>query len=117
MKYPDIENYLLSKKGSERVEKMEWDAILFRVFDKMFAMLGQDSQGRDILTVKCDIAFGEILRKQFISVIPGYYMNKQHWNSIVLENSDVPFKVICEMIDDSYRLIVAGLKKSLKDQL
>ena len=82
MKYPKIENYMLSKKGSVRVEKAEWDAILFRVYDKMFAMLGQDGKGHDILTVKCDIAFGEMLRSHYRSVFPGYYMNKQTWNSV-----------------------------------
>jgi predicted DNA-binding protein (MmcQ/YjbR family) len=117
MKYPEIENYILSKKGSVREEKAEWDAILFKVFDKMFVMMGQDGKGHDIITVKCDIAFGELLRKQYRSVFPGYYMNKQHWNSVYLSDCDVPFEVLCEMIDDSYRLVVAGLKKSLKDQL
>jgi predicted DNA-binding protein (MmcQ/YjbR family) len=117
MKYTEIENYILSKKGSVREEKAEWDAILFKLFDKMFVMLGQDGKGHDIITVKCDIAFGEMLRKQFASVIPGYYMNKQHWNSVYLSDCDVPFEVLCEMIDDSYRLVVASLKKSLKDQL
>jgi predicted DNA-binding protein (MmcQ/YjbR family) len=117
MKYFEIENYILSKKGSTREEKAEWDAVLFKVFDKMFVMLGQDGKGNDIITVKCDIAFGELLRKQYNSVFPGYYMNKQHWNSVYLSDCDVPFEVLCEMIDDSYRLIVASLKKDQKNTL
>ena len=117
MKYPEIESYILSKKGSVREEKAEWDAILFKVFDKMFVMMGQDGKGHDIITVKCDIAFGEFLRKQYRSVFPGYYMNKLHWNSVYLTDCDVPFEVLCEMIDDSYRLIIASLKKSLRDQI
>ncbi len=117
MKYLEIENYILSKKGSVRVEKVEWDAVLFKVFDKMFVMLGQDNKGNDIITVKCDIAFGELLRKQYRCVFPGYYMNKLHWNSVLLSDCDVPFEVLCEMIDDSHRLIVASLKKDQKNTL
>ncbi|MDP2813628.1 MAG: MmcQ/YjbR family DNA-binding protein [Erysipelotrichaceae bacterium] len=117
MIYTEIENYILSKKGSVRIEKVEWDCILFKVFDKMFVMLGQDNKGLDIITVKCDIAFGEMLRKQYRSVFPGYYMNKQHWNSVYLTDCDVPFEVLCEMIDASYRRVVSSLKKTQKEQL
>ena len=115
--YIEIENFIMSKKECVREEKAEWDAILFKVFDKMFVMLGQDGKGHDIITVKCDIAFGEMLRKQYRSVFPGYYMNKLHRKSVLLSDCHEPFEFPCVMIDDSHRLIITSLKKSQRDEL
>ena len=47
---------------------------------------------------------------------PGYYMSKRHWNTIILDGS-IPNDEILEMIDDSYDLVVKGLKKAVRQKL
>jgi len=56
------------------------------------------------------------LREKYEAVIPGYHMNKQHWNTVTIDNS-IPPKIILSWIDNSYELIVSGLKKSQKEEL
>ena len=83
----------------------------------MFAMWGGDKEGRLIITLKLDPHNGEVLRERFAGkIIPGYYMNKIHWNSLYLE-SDVPEEVLRAMVDESYQIIVASLPKKTQKAL
>ena len=52
-----------------------------------------------------------VIRDIFEAVIPGYHMNKEHWNTVIL-NGTVPKEEIEKMIDTSYSLVVGNLKKS-----
>ena len=63
------------------------------------------------INLKCDPEEARILRDIFKSVIPGYHMNKEHWNTLIL-NGLIPRKEIERMIDVSYGLVVNNLKKS-----
>jgi len=110
-----IEDYLLSKKGSYRDFPFGPEAAVYRVCDKMFAIMNQDS---DVprLNLKCDPDDAEILRSIFKAVEPGYHMNKMHWNSVYLDGS-IPEGAVCQMIDDSYDLVVKGLKKTDREKL
>lgn len=112
MNYPWIEEYCLSKKGAEKEFKMEWGALRYLLFDKMFVMQGDNNHGIEIITVKLKPERGELLRMEYPeSIFPGYYMNKTHWNSLDL-NSDVPDQLVREMIDESYMLIFQGLTRA-----
>lgn len=106
----------LAHKGAEKDFKAEWDAYRFMLEDKMFAMLGTEKNGRPILTVKLEPEHGELLRKENPNVIPGYYMNKVHWNSIYLD-SDVPQETIVPLIAESYLLILKSLPKTKQAQI
>lgn len=79
----------------------------------MIAAICKDKNGADIITLKCEPAFGEQFRKTYEAITPGYYMNKTHWNSVRLD-SDVPKDVVDRMIQQSYDLIVASLSKKYK---
>ena len=57
----------------------------------------------------------EVYRKEYEDVIPGYYLNKVHWNSIYMDGT-VPDNVLKEMIDMSYNLILQSLPKKIKEQ-
>ncbi len=63
------------------------------------------------MNLKCDPVYAEVLRKKHKAVIPGYHMNKLHWNTIIL-NGTIPKGEIERMIDSSYALIIKSLKKA-----
>ncbi|MCX8129747.1 MAG: MmcQ/YjbR family DNA-binding protein [Clostridia bacterium] len=116
MKYEWLDEYCLSKKGTEKEYKPEWDATRYMIRGKMFVLLGGDKDGKPIATVKLEPSHGELLRQQYKDIIPGYYMNKEHWNSLNLEGS-VPDGVLKEMVDSSYRLIFESLSKKIQKEL
>lgn len=116
MLYKEIEEYAQQKKGVEIDFKPEWEANRFLIGGKMFAMIGEHKDGRPIITVKLEPADGAMLRKQYENIIPGYYMNKVHWNSIYLD-VDIPDTIIKKGLDESYRLVLKGLPSSIQKQI
>ena len=83
----------------------------------MFAAICRDSTGeRDIITIKLDVMDGAFLRQQYKDIIPGYYMNKAHWNSIYLDG-EVPTDIVKELIEKSYYLVVEGLPKKKQKEI
>ena len=65
--------------------------------------------------VKCDPEKAIALRERFDAIKPGYHMNKKLWNTIIIDGS-LPMKLIKEMIDESYLLIV-GNQLPKKEQI
>lgn len=116
MKYEWMDAYCLSKKGAEKDFKIEWDATRYLIGGKMFALQGGDKEHKPIITLKCEPPFGQFLREQHRHIIPGYYMNKEHWNSVYLEG-DVPDDVLKQMIDMSYELVLNSLSKKMQKQI
>ena len=116
MKYTWLDEYCLSKKGAVKEYKVEWDATRYMIKDKMFVLQGGDKEGKPIITVKLEPTHGEFLRQQFKDIIPGYYMNKEHWNSLYIEG-DVPDEIIKDMLDKSYNLVLASLSKKLQKEI
>lgn len=116
MKYPWLDEYCTAKQGTVRDYKAEWDAVRYLLFGKMFAMRGSDKTGRAIITLKLPPEEGEFLRRQYADIIPGYYMNKQHWNSVYLDGN-VPEDVLRGMVDKSYELLLASLTKQQRAQV
>jgi predicted DNA-binding protein (MmcQ/YjbR family) len=86
-------------------------ALVFKVGDKMFAILGTDS-----VTLKCDPVFAVAFREHYPAVTAGYHLDKRHWNTVVLDGS-VPAEVVDEWINDSYELVVAGLSRAQRQAL
>lgn len=111
-----MEGYLLAKKGAVMDYKAEWEATRFMVGGKLFAMVGGDKAGKPLITLKCDPALGQLLRGRYPGIIPGYYMNKEHWNSVYLD-SDTPEDVVRQMMDESYGLIFGALSKKLQREI
>lgn len=79
----------------------------------MFALVGLD-QNTISINLKCDPDDAQILRSQFKAITPGYHMNKEHWNTVLL-NDSIDGDLLKKMISDSYRLVVNNLSK--KNQL
>jgi predicted DNA-binding protein (MmcQ/YjbR family) len=116
MKYAWLDGYCLSKKGAVKDFKLEWDATRYLIGDKMFGLQGGDKNKKAVITLKCDPVFGQLIREQHEHIIPGYYMNKEHWNSVYLDG-DVPDELLKQMIDMSYELILNSLSKKLRKEI
>lgn len=116
MKYEWLDAYCQSKKGAVKEYKPEWNATVYWIGGKFFASQGGDKAGRPIITLKCDPLLGQLLRGQYPDIIPGYYMNKEHWNSVYLEG-EVPDDVLKDMIDTSYKTVFAGLTKKQQAEI
>ena len=107
-------NYCVSKKGVTEGFPFDQETLVFKVMNKMFALTNVESFS--FVNLKCDPEKAIELREQYEGVTAGYHMSKKHWNS-VLTNGDVSDKVIFQMIDDSYNLIVSSLTKKLQKEL
>ena len=91
------------------------EAEVFKVMGKMFALIPTDDDPPTI-SLKCDPVLAEMLRQTYPAVIPGYHLNKRHWNTVTSDGT-VPDDEVLEMIDNSYALVVKGLKKADRERL
>ena len=91
------------------------EVIVYRVCGKMFALLAWKEDPMYV-NLKCDPFQAELLRAEYPAIKPGYHMNKKHWNSVYLDGT-LPWPLVCQLVDDSYELIVAGLKKAEREAL
>lgn len=105
-----VKHYLLSKPEAEEDFPFGPEAAVYKICGKMFALMFHQ-QGECRINLKCDPVEALELRHVFSAVIPGYHMNKKHWNTVRLDGS-LPMGEIERMIDNSFRLVVKGLKKS-----
>lgn len=106
--------YCTKKKGVEECFPFDNNTLVFKVGGKMFALAGLNEF--DSINLKSDPQRAVELRETFQGVLPGYHMNKKHWNTIKVD-SDVPEKLIQELIDHSYELVYNYLPKRIKDGL
>ena len=104
-----LREYCLSKHDAEESFPFGPETLVFKVWGKVFLLTGLDSPDLRF-NVKCDPDKAVEIREEFPCVLPGFHMNKKHWNTIVVDGS-VSAKQLNEWIDWSYDL-VAGKKKS-----
>lgn len=115
--YQWLDQVLLSNKGTSKDYKVEWGWHRYLIRDKMFAAICKDSKGeRDILTIKLDPLEGSFLRSQFRDIVPGHYMNKEHWNSIFLDG-EITHEMIGDLTAKSYNLVLKGLSKKVQKEI
>lgn len=105
-----IRNHCLKKKGVTEEFPFDEETLVFKVVGKIFLLASLEAIPLQI-NLKCDPETASELREEYGSVLPGYHMNKKHWNTIILDGT-IPSSHIIEWIDDSYSLVLAGLKKS-----
>jgi len=102
-----IRKYCLEKKSTTESFPFGESTLVFKVSGKIFLLMSLDSLPLQF-NVKCDPEKAEELRESYSSIIPAFHMNKKHWNSVIL-NGQVNAKLIREMIDESYALVVQSL--------
>ncbi len=107
MTYEDLKNILLEFPNSEETFPFDATTAVFKVNNKMFALVSQEKDPLNI-NLKCDPAEAQLLRDLFEAVKPGYHMNKEHWNTVIIDGS-IEFPLIHKMIHDSYKLVISKL--------
>ena len=116
MKYSWIDAYLLSKRGVTKDLQADWNWVRYRIGDKMFAAVCLDREDKPYyITIKLTPETGEFLR-QYEDIIPGYYMNKQHWNSVKAEGA-VPDDLMREMLDHAYHIVLSAFSGKKQREL
>lgn len=117
MRYMWIDEYLMGKTGVTKDLKKEWNWIRYQIGGKLFAAVCLDEQDKPYyITLKLEPEEGDFLRKQYEDIVPGYYMNKEHWNS-VKPDGEVPDDLLKDLLDKSYQLVLGGLSKKKQQEI
>lgn len=109
-----IRDYCLKKKGVTEGFPFGEGTLVFKVMNKLFCL--SNLEPPISINIKCVPEKALELREKYEGVIPGYHMNKKHWNTVEI-NSGIPEKEILSWIDDSYNLVVNGLTQKDKKEL
>ena len=112
-----LENYsahCLQKQGVTESFPFNDHVLVYKVANKVFTLA--NIHPFEQINVKCDAQKAIVLRERHHGVIPGFHMNKKHWNTLLL-NSDLQDQLIYEWIDHSYQLVIASLPKSIQQDL
>jgi len=114
MNIEELRDYCLQKKGVTESFPFGEDTLVFKVGEKLFLLTGLTEGNR--FNAKCDPERAVELRELYDEVIPGYHMNKKHWNTIYMDGR-LTTKQLHEMIDHSYELVFDSLPKKIKEQI
>ena len=117
MKYPWIDAYLMGKRGVTKDLQADWNWVRYKLGDKLFAAVCLDGKNEPYyITIKLDPAEGEFLRSQYEDIVPGYYMNKAHWNSIKPDGA-VPEDLLKDLLDKSYKIVLGAFSKKKQREI
>ena len=117
MKYPWIDEYLLSKRGVTKDLQPDWNWIRYHVGGKMFAAILLDDDDQPYyINLKLVPLEGQLMRQNYADIIPGYYSNKDHWNSVKADGC-VPDDLLKTLLSRSYRLVLAGFSKQKQREI
>ena len=118
MKYEWIEEYLMKKAGVTKDFQEQWNWIRFYIGWKLFAAICRDDETNNpiYITLKLEPVEGEFYRKEYEDIIPGYYMNKVHWNSVKADGN-VPDDVVRDLLDRAYTVVFESLSKKRQREI
>ena len=111
----DLRDLCLSFPGSAETFPFGPETSVFKVAGKMFALSQLDADSLRV-SLKCEPSLAETLRAAHAAVIPGYHLNKRHWNTVIIDGS-LPEQTIRDMIEDSYDLVLSRLPVSKRRAL
>jgi predicted DNA-binding protein (MmcQ/YjbR family) len=114
MNIEEFREYCIVKPGVTEEFPFGETTLVFKVMGKMFALTNLD--GDWSLNLKCDPEWAIELREMYPAIQPGFHMNKSLWNTVMMDGS-LGRKLILEMIDHSYQLVVNKLPLKLKQEL
>lgn len=117
LKYAWIDDFLLEKPGVTKDLQPEWNWIRYQIGGKMFAAVCLDDNDKPYyITLKLEPSEGDFLRQQYEDIIPGYYMNKLHWNSVNADGT-VSDELLKDMLNKSYNLVLSGFSKKKQKEI
>lgn len=113
----ELVDYCEQKPGVTQGFPFDQDTLVLKVGGKMFLLtsLSDWEQGKPSLNLKCDPDRALELRAAYEQIVPGYHMNKTHWNTVSL--SGLPAGLLLELIDHSYELVWGSLPKKLQAEI
>lgn len=103
MNHKSVEEYILSMPNSRLDYPFGEGVAVYKANDKMFALISEKSEPLK-LSLKCDPKLAETLREKYETVLPGYHLNKKHWNTVIL-TGQLPWEEIQGLIRHSYELV------------
>ena len=106
--------YCLQLPGATEDFPFGEETLVFKVRGKIFALTHIDTF--ESINLKCDPEKAVELREQYEAVLPGYHMNKKHWNTVLTDGS-VPDLLLKEWTKESYELVVQSLPKKVREGL
>ena len=115
MNAESLRMYCLDKTGVEESQPFGPDNLVYKIGGKMFLLISLDTVPLQFNT-KCDPDNALELREQHACVLPGYHMNKKHWNTVVVDGT-VSDKLLLKWVDDSYNLVFDSLPRRIKAEL
>ena len=115
MEIDNIINYCLKKEFVEECLPFDKDTLVFKVKGKMFLLVALETLPLQI-NVKCQPEKAIELREQYPDILPGYHMNKKHWNTVEMDGS-IPAKLLKEWTLHSYNLVAASLTAKARGAL
>lgn len=117
MRYAWMDEFLLNKRGVTKDLQADWNWIRYHVGGKMFAAicLGEENKPYYI-TLKLEPEEGAFLRQQYEDIIPGYYMNKMHWNS-VKPDGKVPDELLKDLLEKAYEIVLHSFSKKRQREI
>ncbi|MGV8947586.1 MAG: MmcQ/YjbR family DNA-binding protein [Lutibacter sp.] len=115
MNIEEFRDYCLSKNQVIESFPFDEETLVFKVGSKIFALAGLENHPATA-NLKCDPEKALALREEYHEIMPGYHMNKIHWNTVIIDGS-LSNKLIAELTDDSYNLVVKGLSKKQQKEI
>ena len=107
MRSVELRDHCLAFPGAEETFPFGPETSVFKVAGKIFALSRLDQRPPRV-SLKCDPLLAEQLRAAHRAVLPGYHLNKRHWNTVIIDGS-IPARMIKDMVEDSYDLVVSKL--------
>lgn len=115
MNIEELRIYCLQLPGTSEEFPFDEETLVFKVSGKIFLL--SDIHSKPLrFNAKCDPEKAIILREEYDCIIPGYHMNKKHWNTVICDGR-LSEKKIQGLINDSYNLVVKGLSKREQEKL
>lgn len=114
MNVEELRNYCLRKQHVTESFPFDAETLVFKVANKMFALCSLDEHPAKV-NLKCEPIRALELRAEYNEIIPGYHMNKKHWNTVTIESS-LSDKLIMQLIDNSYSLAIKSLPKKTQTE-
>ncbi len=115
MELAALTTYMLTKPATTQEQPFGPEVLVFKVMGKMYALVAWQDAPLS-LSLKCNPDLAQSLRATYPAITPGYHLNKEHWNTLLLDGS-IPEAEVLSLIDHSYELVVRGLKKSERAKL
>lgn len=119
MNIEQLYQYSQSKKAVTEHFPFDNDTLVFKVLGKMFLLTSLKGweENTPSLNLKCEPDYAQQLRAEYESIEPGFHMNKKHWNTVRLYTGELQDKLVFELIDHSYDMVVKSMPKKQRKPL